>query len=261
MAKHSEKLKWPFPPVGQPNRLWKLSSRIHIIIGGTVSRVLAQLFNTTKVHNKGALERAIDRRPGGVPLITCSNHTSCIDDPFLFGVIKYRYHFNPKTVRWSFAANDICFTKDWHCRFFGLAKTVPVIRGGGVYQRGMDFVLGRLNMGEWLHIFPEGKVNMTSDFLRLKWGIGRLISECDVTPVVIPIWHLGLTAVLPNHPPYIPRVGKKVTICVGEPLDFRDTLAQLRESGLSPKDIRKAVTDIVQAELQELKDRTKKLHY
>jgi monolysocardiolipin acyltransferase len=46
---------------------------------------------------------------------------------------------------------------------------------------------------QWVHVFPEGKVNTDmSRLMRFKWGLGRLILEADPTPMVVPIYHLGM---------------------------------------------------------------------
>lgn len=124
----------------------------------------------------------------------------------------------------------------------------------------MDFCIERLALGEWVHVFPEGKVNMLKEEMRLKWGVGRLILESPVTPIVIPICHLGMDEVLPNEPPYVLKVGKRVTMHYGEPIDFSGLLDELRESKASEMEARKAITDRIQEELLRLKAATEKLH-
>jgi len=84
---------------------------------------------------------------------------------------------------------------------------------------------------------------------RLKWGVGRLILESPVTPIVIPIYHLGMDEILPNEPPYVFRVGKRVTMNYGEPIDFSGLLTELRESQASEMEARKVITDRIQQEL------------
>ncbi|KAK2510891.1 hypothetical protein Q9233_017347 [Columba guinea] len=66
------------------------------------------------------------------------------------------------------------------------------------------------------------------------WGIGRLLAECRLDPVVLPLWHGGMSDVLPNTRPYVPRVGQV--------------------------EMRKALTDFVQREFEALRNQARALH-
>jgi monolysocardiolipin acyltransferase len=126
----------------------------------------------------------------------------------------------------------------------------------------MDFCVQRLNDKAWIHIFPEGKVNVTKEWLRLKWGLGRLIAEPSLCPLVLPMWLAGFDDVLPNTEPVtkVPRLFRDVTIVVGRPLDltaFRDDVLAAR---LCARDTRKVLTDKVEEELKVLRQLTSDLH-
>ncbi|EZA59612.1 Tafazzin-like protein [Ooceraea biroi] len=242
-------IKWIIPKLRNPSRLWNIASSITFAAVGIFSKIIMEWLNKTTVYNKHIIGRALDLRPKNVPLITVSNHHSCFDDPGIWATLDFRHGIDRRKIRWSLAAQDICFTNVWHSYFFMLGKCIPVVRGDGVYQEAVDFCIERLACGEWVHVFPEGKVNMLKEEMRLKWGVGRLILESPVTPIVIPICHLGMDQVLPNEPPYMLKMGKKVTMNYGEPIDFTDLLAELRASKASEMEARKAITDRIQEEL------------
>jgi len=250
-------LNWPIPAdLTKAHFLWKARSTFTIFVVGLWSKSVLSLMNKTRIFNKERMTNAIFNRPEGTSLVTVSNHESCIDDPALIAAfMTIRQLANQKTMRWSLAAYDICYRSKLNGSFFSLGKCPPVIRGGGVYQKAVDFAIERVNSGDWVHIFPEGRVNTEREGLyRLKWGIGRILSECQRPPIVIPFWHTGMSAVLPNRSPYIPRFGNDVLINVGEPIDLTEILKTVE--GKSALERRKMVTDYIQEKLRILREET-----
>ena len=63
------------PPWGQLGRALTLG-----VISAT-GKLFLNVLNTTRMHNLGALHRAVDERPPGVGLITVSNHPRCAAAP------------------------------------------------------------------------------------------------------------------------------------------------------------------------------------
>ncbi|KAA0183364.1 hypothetical protein HAZT_HAZT001828 [Hyalella azteca] len=275
MAPDTLRFGWPFPEMnaGVPSSFVTRSSAIVPIVG-TLSKVWLCYLNSVTVHNGSTFSWWVNKRPRDQPLITVSNHHSCMDDPFLYDINKifpsilpWKSLWSAHLMRWSLAAHDIVFTTRSLNWFFSSGKCVPCIRGNGVFQASMDFCCSRLREGSWVHIFPEGKVNEKKEILRLKWGIGRLIYDCcdlarfpGKAPIILIIYHLGMDSVLPNTRPFIPRVGKRVTIVVGEPLDTGPLLAQLSHDKVSKHEAMKRITDWLEIEFRKLGARTAELH-
>lgn len=97
------------------------------------------------------------------------------------------------------------------------------MRGGGIYQRGMDLAVEKLDDARLVHIFPEGAVNVTrtTAMRRFKWGIARLVLEPVVRPVVVPIWLSGFDQIMPEpraKPTWLPRTGAELCVAFGEPV-------------------------------------------
>uniref|UniRef100_A0A182NHI6 Tafazzin n=1 Tax=Anopheles dirus TaxID=7168 RepID=A0A182NHI6_9DIPT len=253
-------IDWIFPRLRRPNRLWHIASTGVIGLVGFFSKIVIVWLNKARVHNINVLEDALENRPTGKSLLTVSNHHSCFDDPGIWGLLKLRNVCNKNVIRWSMAAHDICFTCKAHSLFFMYGKCIPVVRGAGVYQPAVDLCIEKLKLGHWVHVFPEGKVNMTKEDLRFKWGVGRIIYESPDLPIIIPIWHIGMDDVLPNEPPYYLRMGKKLTYNFGNPIDLGALMERLRSSPVSEEEARKMITDRIQEEMMQLKQETERLH-
>ncbi|TLS29804.1 hypothetical protein PpBr36_00333 [Pyricularia pennisetigena] len=78
----------------------------------------------------------------------------------------------------------------------------------------------------WVHIFPEACVHQHPErALRyFKWGVARLVLESGPEPPdVVPMFIDGTDCVMSEDrgfPRFLPRIGRRVRVVFGEPLDF-----------------------------------------
>ncbi|XP_027770506.1 N-acylphosphatidylethanolamine synthase isoform X2 [Solanum pennellii] len=134
------------------NHLGGLPRKVVITAIGTFAKAVANLLNTTTVHNGDILIRLVRSRPAGVPLLTVSNHMSTLDDPVMWAFKGFPI-CDAKLARWVLAAEDICFKNTVLSYFFRIGKCIPITRGGGIYQEHMNEALDRLTEGAW--VMPE----------------------------------------------------------------------------------------------------------
>lgn len=80
-------------------------------------------------------------------------------------MMKWPHVWKIQNFRWGTAAEDVCFSRPFHAFSMAIGRMLPITRGGGVYQRPMDFCVSQLAVGKWVHIFPEGiDLNSSSCF-------------------------------------------------------------------------------------------------
>ena len=75
--------------------------------------------------------------------------------------------------RWGASASEVIFFNKSLETFWKLGKVIPIVRGWGVEQPAMEFLLDKMNRNGWVNIFPEGKVYVDNHIGLLRWGVGR----------------------------------------------------------------------------------------
>lgn len=90
------------------------------------------------------------------------------------------------------------------------------------------------NSYSWIHIFPEGMIHQSTerDMRYFKWGVARLILEPPECPDVVPMFIEGTDQIMHESrqfPRFIPRIGNKVVVTFGQPVDTQATFGDLRD--------------------------------
>lgn len=182
-----------------------------------------------------------ERRRRGQGVVTVANHISTLDDPLVWGTLPMELYLNSNTTRWSLGASDIMFTNPLFSAFFRKGQVLETFRGNGIFQPSVDIAIKQLNEGHWVHLFGEGKVNQPPDYPRtngvarlprFKWGVGRILMETAVPPLIIPMWLTGFDKLMPEHRSfpykYFPRLGIRLGVVFGDPMPAEEITAALR---------------------------------
>ncbi|GAV70632.1 Acyltransferase domain-containing protein [Cephalotus follicularis] len=233
----------------------RMLQAVAVPVLGNVCHVFMNGLNRVQVYGVEKLHDALLNRPKNKPLITVSNHVASLDDPLVISsLLPIRVLLDAKNLRWTLCASDRCFRNPVTSAFFKSVKVLPVARGDGLYQKGMDMAVSKLNSGGWVHIFPEGGRSRDGGKTMgsSKRGVGRLVLDADNIPIVIPFVHTGMQEIMPIGANF-PRVGKTVTVLVGDPIRFDDLVSADRMENLSRGKLYDAVASRIGCRLHELK--------
>ncbi|WFD07151.1 Lyso-phosphatidylcholine acyltransferase [Malassezia vespertilionis] len=198
-----------------------LERQVIEVVGALSKAFLTLGCRSVRVHGTENLLRVLndtDRINAGRGVLTCT-----LDEPLMWGAMPMYTYSSAHTTRWSLGASDIIFTNSFFSWFFRKGQTLEVFRGQGIFQSALDNAVLELERGHWVHIFPEGLVNLSSStaLKPFKWGVSRLFLEPLEAPVVVPIWLTGFDQIMPNnraHPRWMPRRNADVSVTFGEPL-------------------------------------------
>ncbi len=220
LARQEEKALSRWKPAGDT---WFNRCLTSIVV--SLSRFIMRGMNSLEIEGGDAFQALLSRGERG--LLTFSNHVSLFDDPLLLCNLRLpRY----PQIRWVASDAINFFGSPWKAFIFNAGKCVPIVRRAGLEQPGLDFLRDRLNEGGWVHIFPEGGRTRDPNALLshpFKTGIGRLMAE--TRPIGLPFYHYGMHQVLPLGSK-LPRLGKKVRLVFGEPIDGGQLVDELGAS-------------------------------
>lgn len=185
--------------------------------------------------------RGIENVPRTGPVILASNHLSFVDSIFLPLVLDRRVVFLAKSDYFTGKG-----PKGWLQRqFFSGVGMIPIDRSGGAAsEAALRTGLRVLESGELLGLYPEGTRSPDGRLYRGKTGVARMALEAGVP--VIPVGLIGMADIQPGGGG-MPRIGRRVEVRIGKPLDFT------RYAGMEgDRFVLRSITDEIMYELMVL---------
>jgi len=205
-----------FPPKN-PSFFYKAASYLFINLCIVPSiNVFMNLLNRTRIIGK--------RNISGLkpPWILMSNHLTLLDDLFIDPLLIFPCSYlGFKYLPYHAPEERNFYKKRLVALFMKYVKSIPLIRGRGIHQEGVNRLIMAVKDGGILHIYPEGTRTRNGEIGDGKEGIGRIVYESEAP--VVPLYHQGLEKVLPIGSG-IPSIGKEIRIAIGAPIRFDEEL-------------------------------------
>jgi 1-acyl-sn-glycerol-3-phosphate acyltransferase len=162
------------------------------------------------------------------PVLVIANHQSVLD-PVLVG-LSTRRHLRA-------VARKTLYRHRLFGRLIASLDAIPLDHHG-VGKEGLKTVLGELNRGRAVLLFPEGTRTRDGRMHQLKPGILLLLRRAKVP--VVPVGIAGAFEAWPTWRPYpvpaplfLPANGRCVAVVVGKPLDGRRLATLDRDQALT----------------------------
>jgi 1-acyl-sn-glycerol-3-phosphate acyltransferase len=199
----------------------------------TVLWVLFFVLNRTSVRGR---EHVGEERN----TLLLSNHQSMLDS-FLVGLVAYypRSWLKPRLIPWNPAAAENFYKTPILAWLADNWKCISV-REGRRDLHALHRMIEALPRGT-MTLFPEGTRTRDGSVGPGRAGPGLLILA--TRPRVIPVAIDGMNAVLPIGR-YMPRIGKRITVVYGPPLDYSDLLHLPRTRETAQRVIDRAIDAI-----------------
>lgn len=180
-----------------------------------------------------------ERVPLAGPVILAANHASFIDPPLVGCGLRRKVSYLARESLFRFPGVG------WYLRQL---SSVPVDRDGGG-AAGLRAIMGRLDAGGAILLFPEGTRTRDGQLQPARSGIGLTVIK-SAAPVV-PVRVFGTFEAYGRHMK-IPRP-RRVTVKYGAPLDFAALRAEAKTcSKPRLKEIYRQVADEIMAAIAKL---------
>lgn len=194
----------------------------------SIARLIGRVFYRYEVVYR---ERCIEAGPA----LICCNHESFLDPPMVSIAFRKPIHF---LARKTLFRNAL---------FGGLIRRLNSIP---VDQDRPDFtslkrIVQLLKQGERVLIFPEGSRTLDGNLGPSEPGVGLLIAKSEAP--VLPVRIFGAYDAFPRGSSK-PKPGK-ITVVIGEPIDFTETI---RQGGGKGKELYQQLADETMAAIAKL---------